>query len=85
MTVHFGIIVDYGDYENPCICCDKTLCGYETEKACENSTDIWADVTCKKCLKLKDKYEQSEKQDNEIACNQMGEMAKFFREAHDGK
>lgn len=79
MTIHFGIIIDYGDYEHPCICCDKTLCGYETEKPCENSTDIWEYVTCKKCLILKDKYINGCKEDEKIACQQMGEMAEFLK------
>jgi len=53
MKTHFGIFKDCGDYEHPLVCCEETLCGLITEIPCENSSDDWKEVDCKKCLKLR--------------------------------
>lgn len=67
-----------GNYESPLICCERTLCGYETEIPCENAVDDWDLVNCKKCLRLKDVYEEGRKLDEKAIVHQMGEMAEFF-------
>ena len=56
MKIHFGIISNEGNYESPLYYCEKTLCGYDSEIPCGNAVDNWKYVTCKKCLKLKDKF-----------------------------
>lgn len=78
MKIHFGFIVDHGDYESPCIGCERTLCGYDTELPCENSTADWEQVTCKKCLRLKDRYILGAKEEEKAIVEQMGDMADFF-------
>jgi len=75
---HFGIMEDWGDYEHPITGCDETLCGYIGEEVCENATDDWDFVTCKKCLRLKERYIEGCKIDEENIIKQMGEMADFF-------
>jgi hypothetical protein len=78
MKVHFGIIIDEGDYEHPLSTCEETLCGCTGEEPCMNAVEEWQMVTCKKCLKLKQKYELGVKIDEEAIVNQMGEMADFY-------
>ena len=80
MKIHFGLVYNAGDYEMPLICCDKTLCGLTSEIPCEDAVDDWSEVTCKKCLKLKDVYIKSCEEDEKIIVKQMGEMAYFFEE-----
>jgi hypothetical protein len=79
-VIHFGFFENYGDYESPSYGCDETLCGYKTEIPCENSVDKWKDVTCKKCLKLKDNYKLSIKEEEKAIVQQMGEMAEYLKE-----
>jgi hypothetical protein len=79
--MHFGFIINEGSWDCPCICVagDTTVCGCESEEVLEEyTTDNWKDVTCKKCLKLKDKVIANEKRDEEIIVKQMGEMADFM-------
>lgn len=79
MKIHFGLFEDYGDYEYPLRGCERTLCGYEGEIPCENASDDWEEITCKKCLKLKESYIQGCKIDEEVIIHQMGEMVEFFK------
>lgn len=76
--IHFGIMENHGDYEQTLIICETTLCGYTSEKSIENATDYWEDVTCKKCLNLKENYEKCQQIEEEHIVNQMGDMAEFF-------
>ncbi len=81
MKTHFGYLINEGDYECPCICVagDKTICGCVGEEVLENyTTDNWKDVTCKKCLKLKDKVIKAHEEDEKECIKQMGEMADFL-------
>ena len=55
MVVHYGIMHDYGNYEEVFQGCSKTLCGCQGEYPCGSATEVWNLVTCKKCLKLKGK------------------------------
>ena len=84
MKTHFGILIDYGNYETPLMCCEETLCGLTTEIPCENATDDWKLVTCKKCLRLKEQYIAGVKADEEAIVQQMGEMADFFKKENEG-
>lgn len=79
MKIHFGIILDYGDYESPLFGCEETLCGYIGEIPCENAVDNWSLVICKKCLKLKDSYESGKILDEKAILEEMGNMADFFK------
>jgi hypothetical protein len=78
VKTHFGIFDDCGDYEHPLIICITTLCGYEGEIPTENSVNNWEEVTCKKCLRLKELYIEACKIDEEAIVRQMGEMADFI-------
>jgi hypothetical protein len=80
VKTHFGFFEDYGDYESPCYGCEITVCGCTGENAIENTVDDWKEVTCKKCLKLKDAVIAGIKSDEEAIMHQMGEMANFFKE-----
>ena len=79
MKIHFGLFEDWGDYEHPLTVCERTLCGCEGEIPTENSVEEWKLVTCKKCLRLKERYEMGVKADEEAIVHQMGEMAEFFK------
>lgn len=78
MKIHFGIMEDCGDYEHPLMICDETLCGCTGEIPTENSTNDWREVDCKKCLRLKNRYEDGIKEDEKYIVKQMGDMAEFF-------
>jgi len=80
--MHFGFIVNEGDYETPIICVDndETICGCTGEEVLENyTTDNWKTVTCKKCLRLKDSVIRGQKEDEKAIIKQMGEMADFMQ------
>ena len=79
MKIHFGLFEDWGDYEHPLRGCESTLCGCEGEIPCENASDDWREITCKKCLRLKDRYILGCKSDEEAIVHQMGEMVEFFK------
>ena len=55
MKVHYGIMHDYGNYEEVFQGCAKTLCGCQGEDPCGSATEYWHLVTCKKCFALKGK------------------------------
>jgi hypothetical protein len=81
MKIHYGFFENCGDYESPLYICENTICGCSGEKVVEEYTiDYWEDVTCKKCLKLKDAVIKGEKLNEEAIVNQMGDMADFFEE-----
>jgi len=74
---------NYGDYEQPFYGCGRTLCGYETEKPCETATSDWEEVSCKKCLKLRKRYEISRQIDEKIIVEQMGDTADWWEKQKD--
>lgn len=78
MKTHFGIMENCGSYEQPFNCCEETLCGYTGEIPCENATDDWDCVNCKKCLRLKDAYLKGVEQDEKMIVAQMGDMADWM-------
>lgn len=60
--------------------CESTICGNQGENVTENYTvEDWGCVTCKNCLKLKDKVIAAHKADEEEIIKQMGEMADYFK------
>ena len=69
---------NYGDYESASYGCEEVVCGCLGESATENATDDWDEVTCKKCLRLKDRVMAGTKVDEELICQQMGDMADFM-------
>ena len=80
MKTHFGFMEEWGDYESPMSGCEETLCGCTGEEVCENATDDWDCVSCKKCLRLKDRYKEEERRNEEVIVQQMGDMADFMEE-----
>lgn len=81
MKTHFGFFENCGTYESPFHVCEETICGYSGEKVLEEYTsDDWDEVTCKKCLRLKDAVIEGQKADEEIIVQQMGEMAEFLKD-----
>lgn len=79
MKIHFGFFYNDGDYESPIGGCDETICGYDGEEVLEKyTTEIWEDVSCKKCLRLQDAIISGHKAEEEAIINQMGDMADFF-------
>ncbi len=79
MKIHFGFFENYGDYESPFYGCEETICGCIGENILENYTsEDWRDVTCQKCLNLKDKVIAGQEEDEKAIVQQMGEMADFF-------
>jgi hypothetical protein len=86
MKIHFGFFEVYGDYEHPCYGASETACGLSSETVLENFTvDNWEDVSCKLCLRLKEKITQAEKEDENVIAQQMGDMAKFWQTLEDLK
>ena len=79
MKIHFGFLENYGDYESPAYGCEEVVCGCHGEMSIENATSDWDEVTCKKCLRLKEKVIEGERRDNEKAVKQLGDMADFFK------
>ena len=81
MKTHYGFFENYGDYESPSYGCEETVCGCIGEIVLEKYTvDNWKNVTCKKCLKLKDAVIAGIKSDEEAIVHQMGEFVKFVEE-----
>lgn len=78
MKTHFGFMENYGDYESEMWGCESVLCGYDTEDVCENATDDWDMVDCKKCLRLRERYEIGVASNEKHIVEQMGDMAYFF-------
>jgi hypothetical protein len=87
MKIHFGLIYNAGNYESPLNICDETLCGLTGEEPTVNATNNWNEVDCKKCLKLRGRYELGLKADEEAIVHQMGEMADFWEkeQSHKGE
>ena len=52
MKIHYGTMINEGNYEQPLYTCNETLCGLKTEIPCENATNRINSVNCKKCLKI---------------------------------
>ena len=72
MKIHFGYFENFGDYEYSMYGCESTICGHQGENVTEKYTvDDWGCVTCKKCLKLKDKVIAAHKADEEEIVKQM--------------
>jgi len=71
-------MIEEGNYESSLICCERTLCGYTGEIPCENSTDRWKLVTCKKCLKLQGSFGRAIESEEKAIVQQMGDMTDFF-------
>jgi len=78
METHYGYMENYGDYESPFWGCERTACGCTGEKACENTTDEWDYVTCKNCLKVKNKVIRQHEEDEKHIVAEMGAMVEFF-------
>lgn len=74
MATHFEPHVDDDDY------IERTSCGVETGEQ-STLTGKWSDVTCKRCLRMKDRLQSQCDKTEEIIVQQMGEMAAHF-EAH---
>ena len=79
MKIHFGFLENYGSYESPAYGCYEVVCGCQGEIATETATNNWNEVTCKKCLHLKEKVVDGERHDNEEAAKQLGDMADFMK------
>jgi len=81
MKMHFGFFEDCGSYETPLDCCEETLCGYPVGDSLEEYvTDCWNDISCKRCLRLKDAVVKGQEADEQAIIAQMGDMADFFKE-----
>lgn len=79
MKTHFGFFENFGDYEYSLYGCESTICGHQGENVTEKHTvEDWDFVTCKNCLKLKDKVIEYHKIVEEVIVNQMADMADFF-------
>lgn len=84
MKMHFTFFEDCGSYENPASFAEKTICGYGVGDSLEKFvTDIWEDISCKKCLALKSRVLKAEKEDEKHIINQMAEMAEFMEELNE--
>jgi len=80
MKTHYGFMENFGDYESPLWGCEETVCGCTGEVPCENATDDWDEVTCKKCLRLRGAVERGVEANEKALVDQMGDMADFFSE-----
>lgn len=63
MKTHFS----EGEYE------ERGICGTYSEKI----SGAWIDVTCKRCLSLRAKYDESLRQSEADRIKQMGEYVEF--------
>lgn len=77
MKTHFATVErasesDNNDYWS------NTVCGIESE----NVENDWSVVSCKKCLKRKDQFENELKQAMEHSCNDMKGFVEFME--HEG-
>ena len=66
MKTHFGD-VEYGEW---------SVCNTLPEDV--ELTDDWSEVTCKRCLKKKQRYLELERVNEEHIIREMGDMADFF-------
>lgn len=79
MKTHYAFFENMGNYEQPLMYTDMTICGLDNENVIENFvTDKWSLVTCKKCLKLRDTVNKQLKEEEKLICKEMGDMADFI-------
>ena len=76
MKTHYAS-VERGNESDPMDYWSDPICNTSAEEP--NIEDDWNLVDCKKCLKLRSEYEKQSKIDMEIQCQQMGEMADYFK------
>lgn len=74
MKTHFDPYIDPYDPEDGFR--ERYLCGAVAPEDQYNSISDWNQVTCKRCLLIKDKLEAEYLEIEEEIVNQMGDMAK---------
>lgn len=79
MKTHFGY-----DSSDPEDYIEQHYCGTYAGENYEVSPNL-NNITCKKCIKKYDKFKQHHEEEEAYICNQMGEMAEFFKNELENK
>lgn len=83
-VVHFDPYFNSDCHDAP----EKSSCGTigfwdgDSDEDCYQSTNVWDKVTCKKCLKQKERLQKGFESDEKEIVKQMGEMADFMSKEH---